>query len=111
MVARCWLLIGRETTAAPALLAAIFTLAAFGILTATLALMRNIFQACLAAVFFLGASHLIYNAASQMADVPLSVFFLAPLALVSYRGSLPTAARRPATPGRRAGGARSLDKE
>jgi hypothetical protein len=89
MVARCWLLIGGETTAAPALLAAIFTLAAFGILTATLALTRNTFQAGLVAVFFLGASHLIYNAASQMADVPLSVFFLAPLALVSIEDRYP----------------------
>jgi hypothetical protein len=89
MVARSWLLIGSETTAVPALVAAIFTLATAGILIASLALARNIFQACLAVVFFLGASHLIYNAAGQMADMPLSTFFLAPLALMAVEKRYP----------------------
>ncbi len=85
LVARSWLLAGAETTAAPQLLAVVFALAAVGILVSTLALAGDSFQACLAAAFLLGASHFVYNVANQAADIPLSVFFLAALALLSLR--------------------------
>jgi hypothetical protein len=89
LVARSWLLAGAETTAAPQLLAVIFTLACVGILVSTIALVRNNFHASLAAAFLLGASHFVYNAVSQAADIPLSVFVLAALALVCLQAHFP----------------------
>jgi hypothetical protein len=89
LVAHSWLLAGAETTWAPQLLALIFALAAIGILISTLALIGDAFRACLAAAFLLGASHFVYNAASQTADLPLSVFFLAAFVLLHLQARFP----------------------
>jgi 4-amino-4-deoxy-L-arabinose transferase-like glycosyltransferase len=79
VVARSWQYSGSETTLAPALVAFLFTFGAVGLASASSALVRSPAQGRLAALLLLGTPLFIQHGTFQMADVPLSFFFLATL--------------------------------
>lgn len=95
-VARIWRWLSMEATAGPALIAASFTLAAVGFLYAALAELTDRCQGFLAAALLVGTPYYINIATTQYADIPLSFFNLAAVALIclaqkdraNYRGLL-----------------------
>jgi hypothetical protein len=76
-VARCWVYCGRETLAAPALLAGAFTLATLGLLVSALATLRGRTQGILGGLVVLASPRLFEWGSFQCADVPLAYFSLA----------------------------------
>ena len=82
-VARIWTYVGKETTLAPGAVAVLFTFATIGLLYSAVASLRSHTQGVLAALVLLGTKFYILQGASQYADIPLSFFFLATLALLS----------------------------
>jgi 4-amino-4-deoxy-L-arabinose transferase-like glycosyltransferase len=80
IVARFWQYCGSETTLAPALVAFLFTFGAVALASASSALVRSPAQGRLAALLLLGTPLFIQHGTFQMADIPLSFFFLATLA-------------------------------
>ena len=82
-VARVWTYAGQETTFAPGAVAMLFTFATIGLLYSAVASLRSRTQGVLAALVLLGTKFYILQGASQYADIPLSFFFLATLALLS----------------------------
>lgn len=82
-VAQLWKLSGGETpTLAPILTAAVFAAAVLALLLSTLALVRSTGSALLASLTLMTSSSYLIQPMSQYADVPLSFYFLATLALV-----------------------------
>jgi hypothetical protein len=82
-VARIWTYVGQETVLAPGAVALLFTFATIGLLYSAVASLRSRTQGALAALVLLGTKFYILQGASQYADIPLSFFFLATLALLS----------------------------
>lgn len=81
LIARSWGYVGRETPMAPALTSMFFTFATVGLLFSSLSILRSRGQGFLAALVLLGTPSFIEQGASQLADVPLSFFFLATVVL------------------------------
>jgi 4-amino-4-deoxy-L-arabinose transferase-like glycosyltransferase len=79
VVARFWQYCGSETTLAPALVAFLFTFGAVALASASSALARSPAQGRVAALLLLGTPLFIRHGTFQMADIPLSFFFLATL--------------------------------
>jgi hypothetical protein len=82
-VARIWTYVGQETTVAPGAVAMLFTFATIGLLYSAVASLRSRTQGVLAALVLVSTKFYILQGASQYADIPLSFFFLATLALLS----------------------------
>jgi hypothetical protein len=80
-VVRCWHYLGRETTLVPALVAFLFTFATVGLLYGALAVLRGRSQGCAAALLLLSVGLFVKLGYDQLADVPLSFYFLATGAL------------------------------
>jgi hypothetical protein len=80
-IARIWQLNGGETQYAPILIGLLFTIAVLGLTFSTICLIKNRNQAWLAGIVMTGATNYIVLGAYQYADVPLSYFFMATLAL------------------------------
>jgi len=76
-----WTVIGRETTVAPMLIAAIFSVSTVALLSASIARLRGPTQGLLAGIAILGAPFFIQHGASQYADIPLGFFFLETIVL------------------------------
>jgi hypothetical protein len=81
LVALCWKLCRQETTAAPIALAFLFALGTAGVLVSTLGVLRGKAYAFLAGTLLLGTASFIALSAALYADVPLSFYILATLAL------------------------------
>lgn len=81
LVARCWNYVGQETVIVPALVSMLFTLATVGLLSSSVTVLRGKSQGFLAGLTLLGTPLFIEQGTSQMADIPLSFFFLATIAL------------------------------
>jgi len=82
-VARIWTYMGRETPLAPAAVAMLFTFGSAGLLYSSVSAVRSRTQGALAALLLLGTKFFILHGTSQYADIPLSFFLLATLALLS----------------------------
>ncbi len=80
-VTRAWTYLGGEDPAAPALIAALFTLATVALLTSAVASLRGPLQGYLAGLALLATSQFLHRGASQYADVPLAYFLLATCSL------------------------------
>jgi hypothetical protein len=80
-VARAWTYAGQETTLLPRLIACLFGAATVGLLMAVLALLRGPSQGYLGGVALLATPYFLDLMTAQYADVPLSFFFLASVAL------------------------------
>jgi hypothetical protein len=95
-IARGWHYLGRDSQVVPATVALLFTFATVGTLFAGLTVLRGRSQGALAGLLLLGTFFYVYVGYAQVADVPLSFFFLAALTLLAVQdafapGAGPTA--------------------
>jgi hypothetical protein len=89
IVAMCWTLARQESTNAPAAVALLFTFGAAGILISTLGVLRGKTQSFVAGILLLGTASFIQIGANQYADVPISFYILATLALLCLQDRYP----------------------
>jgi hypothetical protein len=82
IVARTWVFIGREMYAAPAIIAGVFGTMCVVVLFSAVRFLRFTSSAALAAIVLLGTPEFLRCAESQMADVPIALFFLLSCAFV-----------------------------
>jgi hypothetical protein len=87
-IARSWEFIGRETQLIPIALGLLFTFATIGVVLFSIARLRGERQGLLAGLTLLCTPFLIRHGASQYADVPLSFFFVATVALLFLHAEL-----------------------
>jgi hypothetical protein len=88
-VVRCWSYIGRETQAVPMLIAMLFTFATAGMLCSGLTILRSRSQGILASLILLGTTIYIVLGTNQLADIPISFFFLASMVLLFLQERFP----------------------
>jgi hypothetical protein len=81
LVAKCWAFIGSETVLVPILISSIFTFTTLLLLFSSLSILRGKNYAFLAGIGLLASFQFIRFGASQCADIPLSFFILACIAL------------------------------
>ncbi len=81
-IAHIWSYIGHDDPIVPAILGLVFTFATLGLLVSSLATLRGITSAALASIALASTPFFIEQGASQYADIPLSFFFLAAIALL-----------------------------
>jgi hypothetical protein len=81
-IAHIWSYIGHDDPIVPAILGLVFTVATLGLLVSTMAALRGITSAALAGITLASTPFFIEQGASQYADIPLSFFFLAAIALL-----------------------------
>jgi hypothetical protein len=86
-IARGWQYLGRETTAVPALMALLFTFGASALLYSALKVLRGRSQGALAGLAVLTYLYVVLGYA-QVADVPLSFYFLATVVLFALHDAL-----------------------
>jgi Dolichyl-phosphate-mannose-protein mannosyltransferase len=82
LIALCWTLSGAESTLAPIGVAFIFTFATAGVVICALGVLRGRSQAWIAGALLVGTVEFVEVGAMQYADVPLSFFLLAAIALL-----------------------------
>lgn len=82
IVTRCWAYAGRCLTAAPVMVAMLLTFGAVVLLKTTLSALRGKEQGMLGALVLIGTPSFILHGASQYADIPLSFFILATIAIL-----------------------------
>jgi hypothetical protein len=85
-LARVWTILGGESVWAGSCLGILFTLLTVGLLVASVAARRGVVPGMLAGMVLLGTVRFLRWGAAQYADVPLSFFFLAALALLMVDG-------------------------
>jgi hypothetical protein len=88
-ISHFWSYLGRETMAVPAALGFAFTFSTVALLFAAVAALRGTNQGLLAGVFLLGTPSFFRAGVSQYADIPLSFFLLAAIALLCLANRLP----------------------
>jgi hypothetical protein len=93
MIAMSWTLAHSDSTLAPIAVAFLFTFGAAGTLIATLGVLRGKAQAWLGGALLLGTVAFVEIGAMQYADVPLSFFIVATLALLCLQDRYPSDAR------------------
>jgi hypothetical protein len=81
-VLRLWELLGNLTLRAPMTLSLVFTFSLAGMLFAAPAAYRDISQGALGGLILLGTPGLFATGLAQTADIPLSFYFLASLAII-----------------------------
>lgn len=89
-IARSWEFIGRETQVIPSAIGLLFTFATIGIVAIAISHLRGEWQGLLAALVLLGTPFFTIQGASQYADVPLSFFFVATVALLFLHSESPS---------------------
>src|SRR5437016_1646452 len=88
-VAHFWSYLGRETTAVPATLAFAFTFSTVALLFSAVAVLRGRNHGLLAGLMLLGTPSFLRQGVSQYADIPLSFFLLAAIALLVLADRVP----------------------
>jgi len=88
-VAMCWTLARGESIGAPIAVAFLFTLGACGLLISSVGILRGKTQALVAGIVLLATSSFIQLGALQYADVPMSFYILATLALLCLQDRFP----------------------
>ena len=88
-IAGSWEFVGRETQLIPIVIGLLFTFATIGVIAMSIARLRGNRQGLLAALILLSTPFLIIHGASQYADVPLSFFFAATVALLFFQAESP----------------------
>jgi len=81
-IAHVWSYIGHDDAIVPSIISLVFTFATLGLLVSSLATLRGATSAALAGIALASTPFFIEQGASQYADIPLSFFFLATVALV-----------------------------
>jgi hypothetical protein len=90
LVARFWTYAGREALAAPALVGFAYSLSVAWLLVSALTRLHSRDHGLLAGVLLLGTPFFLALGASQLADTPLSFYFLAALVLMALQDSQQT---------------------
>jgi len=103
LIALCWKLGRQESTEAPIAIAFLFTLGTAGVLVSVLGVLRGKAQALLAGTLLLATASFIALSAALYADVPLSFYILATLALMFLQDRHPEQLRFSALAGLMAG--------
>jgi hypothetical protein len=80
-VARIWYYIKKETQLIPMLISLLFTFSTIGMITSSLFTVRTRYQGYLAAIVLMGTPFFIVLGADQIADVPISFYFLTTIVL------------------------------
>lgn len=93
-VARLWWYAGEESTREPALIALVFTVAAFVLLYAAVTALRGRSQGAIAAIVLTAAPFFTFLGSTQVVDVPLSFYMLAAVTLFALHDSTGGADRR-----------------
>ena len=93
IVAMCWTLARGESIAVPIAIAFLFILGAAGLLISSTGILRGKTPAFLAGTVLLATSSFVQLGAMQYADVPLSFFILAALALLCLQDRFPDDSR------------------
>jgi hypothetical protein len=86
-IAHFWSYLGRDTPAVPGIIGFLFTFSTIGVLFSTLSILRGRTAAMLGATVLLATPAFIELGTSQYADVPLSFFILATVALLCLHDS------------------------
>ncbi|HKV80897.1 MAG TPA: glycosyltransferase family 39 protein [Candidatus Sulfotelmatobacter sp.] len=81
-IAHVWSYIGHDDPIVPAIISFVFTFATLGLLVSSLAALRGITSAALAGIALASTPFFIEQGAAQYADIALSFFFLAAIALL-----------------------------
>jgi hypothetical protein len=81
-VAHFWTALGHESTEVPAVIGIAFCFATVGLLCSSLAILRGWIAAVMGGLALLSTPFFVEQGSSQYADVPLSFFFLAAMALL-----------------------------
>jgi hypothetical protein len=81
-IAHVWGYIGHDDPIVPAIISLVFTFATLGLLVSAVATLRGITSAALAGIALTSTPFFIEQGAAQYADIPLSFFFLAAVALL-----------------------------
>lgn len=89
-IAASWKFIGRETQLIPIVIGLLFTFATVGVVAISISRLHDERQGLLAGLILLGTPFLISHGASQYADVPLSFFFAATVALLFFQAESPS---------------------
>lgn len=89
LVALCWSLSRQDSTDAPIAIAFLFALGTTGLLVSTLGALRGKAHALLAGTLLLGTASFVALSAALYADVPLSFYILATIALLCLQGRHP----------------------
>ncbi len=84
LIARSWTYMGNDSILVPITIAALFTFFTVLLLFASLSLLKGIREGIIAAIVLLGTPLFFFYGASQMADIPLSFYFLMTLVLLSF---------------------------
>jgi hypothetical protein len=89
LVARAWFYVGRESQAAPALLSLLYALLTTGALVVGVAHGREPIQGAVAGALLLGTPFFIFQAAGQLADIPVSFYMLSALLCLDAAAETP----------------------
>lgn len=89
IVAMCWTLARVESISVPIAVAFLFTLGACGLLISSIGILRGKTPAFVAGILILATSSFVQLGAMQYADVPLSFYILAALALLCLQDRFP----------------------
>ena len=89
IVAMCWTLVRADSITAPIAVAFLFALGACGLLVSSVGILRGKTQAFVAGIVVLATSSFIQLGAMQYADVPMSFYILATLALLCLQDRFP----------------------
>ena len=81
-IAHVWHYLGHDDPIVPAIISFVFTFATLGLLVSSLATLRGITSAAMAGIALASTPFFIEQGAAQYADIPLSFFFLAAIALL-----------------------------
>jgi hypothetical protein len=81
-IAHVWSYIGQDDPIVPSIISLAFTFATLGLLVSSLATLRGVTSAAMAGIALASTPFFIEQGASQYADIPLSFFFLATVALL-----------------------------
>jgi hypothetical protein len=93
-VARGWMYGGVETTAAPAVLAWLFTASIVAAVTAAVAVLCGQAQGYIAGIALLGHIYFVLHASSQYAEIPLMFFYTSAFVLLAFHNDATDAKRR-----------------
>jgi hypothetical protein len=83
-IARVWSYMGHDDPIVPAIISLVFTFATLGLLVSAVATLRGITSAALAGIALASTPFFIEQGTAQYADIPLSFFFLAAIALLHW---------------------------
>jgi hypothetical protein len=97
-VAHFWSYIGRDNPAVPAIIGFLFTFSTVGLLFSALSMLRGRMPALLGATALLATPSFIEQGTAQYADVPLSFFMLAAIALLCLHDQRMRDQHTPASP-------------